>query len=155
MAHPYANQASASQDALTKRVAGSSKALAAVQAPAHQTAGPKSVAGFAREQKKHDNGYKAGGAVKKGATTVNVVIAPQGGGAPGGLPPMPMPPPGGPGGPPPMPPAPPQMGMPMPNSGPRAPIPMRKRGGEVGDLTAGAGSGLGRLQKAAKVGNSP
>ncbi|HXJ24817.1 MAG TPA: hypothetical protein VNH17_03915 [Streptosporangiaceae bacterium] len=102
--------------------------------------------------------YAAGGRAKhkKGATTVNVIVAPGGhdqppmpmahpmpapmGAPPGGPPAMPphpmMPPPGGPG-----------AGAPMPPGGP---MPMRKRGGAV-KMTAGAESGLGRLEKSRMV----
>lgn len=101
---------------------------------------------------------KGGGRTKKG-TTVNVVIAPQGGQA--GPPPM-GPPPGGPvglhqGAPPPA-----AMGPGVPPTmPPGAPPPMRKAGGRIGDgfggklakpgaypIDAGAGGGLGRLEKA-------
>lgn len=89
---------------------------------------------------------RGGRAKKKGATNVNVIVAPQGG---GGAPPMPMPPPamaGPPPGGPPMPPKPPMgagpMGMPPGAAGlPMAPgapgglppgiVPPRKRGGRV------------------------
>lgn len=97
--------------------------------------------------------FARGGAAKKGKhhTQVNVIVAPHRGspspgGAPAGagavppppLPGGPMPPPGvGPGGPPP--------GMPPMNRGGRA----YKRGGGIG-MTAGADSGVGRLQKAHK-----
>lgn len=83
-------------------------------------------------------GYKSGGRVKKAATTVNVIIAPQGGEKPMN-PPMPMPPPGAM----PMPPPGGGGGPPMPMGGPPMP---RKKGGRV-PMDAGAGGGLGRLEK--------
>ncbi len=91
-------------------------------------------------------GYANGGAVPgeggdaapkgkaKGSTTVNVIIAPQGG-ASGPAMPAPMPP---------MPPSPPPG---LAGAGGPGPLPMRKNGGRV---TAGSGSGLGRLHKSKK-----
>lgn len=85
--------------------------------------------------------YARGGKVKHGHTTNVIVVngkgqqpgGPMAGGPPmpAGGPPMPMPPPGA-GGPPGLPPG----------------MPMRKRGGKV--MTAGAATGVGRLQKAGK-----
>lgn len=68
--------------------------------------------------------FARGGAAKKGKTTVNVIVAPQNG-APA-VPPMAGPPPG----------APPMMKPPG-----------MKTGGAA-KMTAGAGSGVGRLEKA-------
>lgn len=108
----------------------------------------------------------AGGRVgKKGATNVNVFVAPQGGDTPK---PVPVPVPVGGGAPAAPPPAPPMAAGPGAGGPPPGmmrpgmpPIPMRKRGGRIKrvkggsvKVEAGAGSGLGRLAKTANVSKS-
>lgn len=85
--------------------------------------------------------FARGGSVKKGTTTVNIAIVNPGKGKDEAPPPPLMPPPG-PGGPPPGIMAP----MQPPPDGPPGPPMMRARGGRL--PTAGAYSGVGRLQKA-------
>ena len=88
-----------------------------------------------------------------GKTTVNIVMPPAGGSGAMAMPPRPMMPPGaaamppGAGMPPRPPMAPPQGGMaPMPpGAPPPGMMPPRARGGR---MTAGAGSGMGRIEKA-------
>ena len=107
---------------------------------------------------------KGGGRAKKG-TNVNIIIAPQGAGAPAMPGPRPMPPPAaGPvglhqGAPPIVPPAGVAPQVPQPTG-----MPMRARGGPVRDgmlakpgkypIESGAGGGLGRLEKAQRAARS-
>lgn len=96
--------------------------------------------------------FATGGAVKarKGATTVNVIVAPSGAGAPPPEPPMPMGPPPGMMGPPPG-------GPPM---GPPPGMPMRAAGGRVAKKAIGGaqmGTGLGATARppSASLGGRP
>lgn len=86
--------------------------------------------------------FARGGKTKSGKTNINIVIAPQGSPpAPGGARAAPVPIPVG--GPPPMPPP----GAGGPGGPPMPPPGMMQRGGRA-KLTAGAETGVGRLQKA-------
>lgn len=123
----------------------------ATEADNERTMEEKAPKALRLDRKPYANGGRVG---KKGATTVNVIVAPQGGDQPPAPPPV-MPP----GPPPPMmkPPGPmaggPAGGPPeMPGMG--APPMMRKHGGRVPHIISdGSGGGKGRLQKVAAYGD--
>lgn len=94
-----------------------------------------------------------GGKVNGKGTRINIIVAP-GGGAPGGAPPMAGPPPGAMPPPPTMIRPPPPMPMGAGAAPPPGPSPMRKDGGRVPHMTAGAGNGEGRIEKAAAYGKN-
>lgn len=101
--------------------------------------------------------YAKGGGVKKGKTTVNVIVAPQGGGAQRPMPmPSPMPPtmPPAAAGAPPMPPRPAPPAPMTPQPSPQMPM-VRKSGGRISyPIKHAAGGARGRLEKAKAYGKN-
>ncbi len=104
------------------------------------------LGGFTKQKASGGRTARASGGATKGRTNINIIVSP--GAASGGEPMPPAMPMGPPPGPPPMMPKPPMGGMPPggpPIGAPPPGMPMpRKRGGRA---DAGAGSGLGRLEK--------
>lgn len=137
-----------------RRIGGKEAAKIHALLKGRYASGGATPSGDGPGMKAGDRVPRAKGGRTKGKTNINIVI-----GAPAGQPqqspPGPIkPPPAPPPMPPAMPPAPPQMpmgGLPPggpPGGPPGMPPPMvRKRGGRTINMTAGAGSGLGRLQK--------
>ncbi|MCB8880117.1 hypothetical protein ACELLULO517_07710 [Acidisoma cellulosilytica] len=150
-----------------KRVADKEAAKAVHRHEEHEHGGELTkFEGRAAKKRLDRAGYKKGGAAKSKGTEVNIIIADKGqqpGGAPMGSMPSAMPPTAAIPPRPPMPPqgmppgtgAPPMGGAgPMPGGPPPGAMMPRKRGGraEKADYDAGAGSGLGRLEKARRYG---